>query len=193
VLQCFAVCCSVLQCIAVCCSVLQSTVVCCSVLHCLGTDTGSLGSHSVCVLLSDRGVPVAVCCSVCSVLQCALVCCSVLQCVAVCCSVLQYVAVRCSEHQFSGIPLGVCFAERYRNSCCCSVMQCVAVYCCVLKCVAVCCSVLQCVVLCCGRVAVLHYIYGARALYIEQGSFRTNSPIIQISQKVLVGKGSVIV
>ena len=67
--------------------------------------------------------PVAVCCSVLRVLQCAAVCCSVLLCVAESCTVL---AVCCDV-------LAVC----------CSVLQCVAVYCSVLQCVAVCCSVLQ--------------------------------------------------
>jgi len=111
--------CSVLPCIAVCCSVLQCAAVCCSVLHCFGTDTDSERSRSGCILQSNTGVPVAVCCSV---LQCVAVCCSVLQCVAVCCSLLQCVAAYCSVlqcaalswhwHWFSGIPLGVCFAER---------------------------------------------------------------------------------
>jgi len=38
----------------------------------------------------------AVCCCMCSVLQCVAVCCNVLQCGAVCCSELQRVAVCCS-------------------------------------------------------------------------------------------------
>ena len=42
---------------------------------------------------------VAVCCSVCSVLQCVQVFHSVLQCAAVCCSALQRVAVCCSALQ----------------------------------------------------------------------------------------------
>jgi len=37
---------------------------------------------------------VAVCCGVCSVLQCVEVCCSVLQCVAVCCSVTDVLSVK---------------------------------------------------------------------------------------------------
>ena len=61
----------------------------------------------------------AVCCSVCSALQCVAVCCSVVQCAAVCCSALLCVAA------------------------CCSVLQCVAACCSVLQCVAVCYSVMQ--------------------------------------------------
>jgi len=110
------VCCSVLQvldvlsCVALCCSVLQCVAVCCSVLQCIRRHRDS---NQYCLSQREiwccedcwepefwesfRQVSLLQCaaarCSVCSVLQCVVVCCIVLQCVAVCCSVLQCGAV----------------------------------------------------------------------------------------------------
>jgi len=86
---------------------------------------------------------VAVCCSVCSLLQCVAECwpipatCvfethqSLLHCVAVCCNAVRSLDV---------------FLKHVKVRC--SVLQCVAVCCSVLQYVAVCCSVLQCVAEC---------------------------------------------
>jgi len=82
-----AVCCSLLQCVAVCCSMLQYVAVCCTVwhahLHAFSSDAYN-GEYRT----SRKWQSAAVCCSLCSMLQCVVVCCSVLQCVAVCCSMM---------------------------------------------------------------------------------------------------------
>ena len=74
-LQCVAVCCSVLQCVASCCIVLQCVAVCCSVLQhvavCFAFQRGVCATCG-----SDTKNCVAVCCSVCSLLQCVAVRCS---------------------------------------------------------------------------------------------------------------------
>jgi len=89
---------------------------------------------------------IAVCCSVCRVLQCVAVCSSVLQHVAVCCNVvtsIRIVVLR-SCHKVLLNPMYVIIAV------CCSVLQCVAVCCSVLQRVALCCRLLQGVATCCS-------------------------------------------
>jgi len=116
------VCGIVLQCFSVWCSVLQSVAVCLTV---------RANIESGCVeRMASAGVLQcgAVCCSVCSVLQCV-------QCVSECCSVFAKSRAQTGIGPRRTQRFGRCVAV------CCSVLQCVAVRCSVLQCVAVRCSV----------------------------------------------------
>jgi len=99
-----------------------------------------LTSHSLTMGLFLRvAVCVAVCCSVCGVLQHVAACCIMLLCVAACCSVVERGAACCSVlHQ-----VAACCSVLRRAAACCSILQRAAACYSVLQHIAACCSKLQ--------------------------------------------------